>query len=75
MSTETAVSKAQRKLALARKRYAEADAFAASLPTEGFNADKAMTPALEKRGIAQRALWKAEDELKAALNRVIGVAT
>lgn len=62
-----AVSAAQRKLTLARKRYAEADAFAASLPKEGFNADKVLTPALERRGIAQRAAWKAEDELKAAV--------
>ena len=61
------VSTAQRKLTLARKRYAEADAFAGSLQTEGFNADKAMTPALEKRGIAQRALWKAEKELAEAI--------
>ena len=51
---------------MARKAYADADAFAGSLPTEGFNADKAMTPALEKRGRAQRVVWKAEAELKAA---------
>lgn len=61
------VSAARRKLAVARRIYAEADAHAGSLPADGFNADAAMTPALEARGRAQRAVWKAEDALKAAL--------
>lgn len=61
------VSAARRKLAAARRIYAEADAHAGSLPTDGFNADAAMTPALEARGRAQRAVWKAEEALKAAL--------
>jgi len=63
----TTVSTALRKLAIARRIYAEADAHAASLPTVGFNADLAMTPALEARGSAQRAVWKAEEALKIAL--------
>lgn len=62
-----AVSTARRKLAAALRIYAEADAHARSLPTEGFNADLAMTPALKARGRAQRAVWKAEEDLKAAL--------
>lgn len=62
MSTKTeAIKAAKLKLAAARRVYAEADAHAASLPTEGFNADAAMTPALEARGRAQRAVWKAEE--------------
>jgi len=64
---KTTVSTARRKLAIARRIYAEADAHAGSLPTEGFNADAAITPALEARGRAQRAVWKAEENLKAAL--------
>ena len=66
----TTVSTARRKLATARRIYAEADAHAASLPTDGFNADAAMTPALEARGRAQRAVWKAEEDLKVALASV-----
>lgn len=62
-----AVSTARRKLAAARRIYAEADAHAGNLPTEGFNADAAITPALEARGRAQRAVWKAEEDLKSAL--------
>lgn len=67
MSNTKIVSAARRKLSLARRIYAEADAHAGSLRTEGFNADAAMTPALEARGRAQRAVWKAEEDLKAAL--------
>lgn len=62
----TSVSTARRNLKKAQAAYATADAHAASLPTEGFNADKAMTPALEARGRAQRAVWKAEESLAAA---------
>ena len=67
MSTKTkAVTQAKRRLAIARRIYAEADAHAARLPTSGSNADLAMTPALEARGRAQRAVWKAEEALKKA---------
>lgn len=62
-----AVSTARQRLAAARRIYAEADAHAASLPTEGFNADKALTPAIEARGRAQRAVWRAEEDLKSEL--------
>lgn len=62
----TSVSTARRNLKKAQAAYAIADAIAASLPTEGFNSDKAMTPALEARGRSQRAAWKAEDALAAA---------
>ena len=62
----TSVSTARRNLKKSKAAYAAADAHAGSLPTEGFNSDKAMTPALEARGRAQRAVWKAEESLAAA---------
>ena len=60
------ISTARRNLKKAQAAYAIADAHAASLPTEGFNADKAMTPALEARGRAQRLVWRSEAALAAA---------
>lgn len=70
----TSVSTARRNLKKAQAAYAAADAHAASLPTEGFNADKAMTPALESRGRAQRALWRAEEALDSAKLAARGAA-
>jgi len=64
-TTTTTPTAARRALACAKKAFADADSHAAALPTSGFNYDHAMTPALESRGRAQRALWKAEDRLAA----------
>jgi hypothetical protein len=61
------IAAAKRQLRSAKAAFKKADNFAASLPTEGFNCHVAMTPALERRGRAQRSVWKAEEALKKAM--------